>query len=99
MKPGGYLFLGCDVLSLAGLMKFYLYFRPTHKNSLTVVCHPFRFQAGQLLRMVETAGFSILWANRRKHEILERLMGHAYRVIMVARKPGLSDFQKPATSI
>jgi len=87
LKPGGYFFLGCDVLSLASLAKFYAYYRPTHPNSLEVICHPFRFQAAQLSKLVKKAGFSIVWVSRRKHETLERVIGHAYRLVMVARKP------------
>jgi SAM-dependent methyltransferase len=88
LKPGGYLFLGCDVLSLASLAKYYLYYRPTHRNSLQVICHPFRFRVASLSKLVISAGFTILWVSRRKYEILERLIGHGYRLIMVARKPG-----------
>jgi SAM-dependent methyltransferase len=87
LKPGGYFFLGCDVLSLASLAKFHVYYRPTHPASLEVICHPFRFQAAQLSKLVKKAGFSIVWVRRRKRETLERLIGHAYRLVMVARKP------------
>jgi glycosyltransferase involved in cell wall biosynthesis/SAM-dependent methyltransferase len=87
LRPGGYFILGCDTVSIASLAKFHAYAKWRHRDTLAVLCHPFRFRAAQLERLIEAAGFRILWAQRRRHERWERLAGHAFRLLVVAQKP------------
>jgi glycosyltransferase involved in cell wall biosynthesis len=87
LRPGGYLILGCDTVSIASLIKFHAYAQRRDRDTLAVICHPFRFRTAQLERLIEGARFKILWALRRRHERWERLAGHAFRLLVVAQKP------------
>jgi alpha-maltose-1-phosphate synthase len=93
LRPGGYFILGCDTVSIASLAKFHAYAKWRDRDSLAVLCHPFRFRAPQLERLVEAAGLRILWAMRRRHERWERLAGHAFRLLVVAQKPATEEKQ------
>jgi alpha-maltose-1-phosphate synthase len=87
LRPGGYFILGCDTVSIASLVKFHAYAGWRDRDTLAVLCHPFRFRARQLEQLIEDARFKILWALRRRHERWERLAGHAFRLLIVAQKP------------
>jgi glycosyltransferase involved in cell wall biosynthesis len=87
LRPGGYFILGCDTVSIASLVKFHAYAGWRDRDTLAVLCHPFRFRATQLEQLIEDARFKILWALRRRHERWERLAGHAFRLLIVAQKP------------
>jgi glycosyltransferase involved in cell wall biosynthesis len=87
LRPGGYLILGCDTVSIASLIKFHTYAKRRDRDTLAVLCHPFRFRTAQLERLVCEAHFRIHWALRRRHERWERLAGHAFRLLVVAQKP------------
>jgi len=87
LRPGGYFILGCDTVSIASLVKFHAYAKRRDRDTLAVLCHPFRFRTAQLEQLIEGARFRILWALRRRHERWERLAGHAFRLLVVAQKP------------
>ena len=87
LRPGGYLILGCDTVSIASLIKFHAYAGWRDRHTLAVLCHPFRFRTAQLERLIAEAHFTIHWALRRRHERWERLAGHAFRLLVVAQKP------------
>jgi glycosyltransferase involved in cell wall biosynthesis len=87
LRPGGYFILGCDTVSIASLVKFHAYAGWRDRDTLAVLCHPFRFRATQLEQLIEDSRFRILWQLRRRHERWERLAGHAFRLLIVAQKP------------
>ncbi|MGB6198960.1 MAG: glycosyltransferase [Candidatus Acidiferrales bacterium] len=87
VRPGGYFILGCDTVSIASLIRFHAYSKRRHRDTLAVLCHPFRFRTAQLEQLIEDAQFKILWALQRRHERWERLAGHAFRLLVVAQKP------------
>jgi starch synthase len=87
LKPGGLFILGCDTVSIASLVKYRLYTSWRDRGTLAVVCHPFRFRTQQLEQLVRDAGFETVWVLRRGRERWERVAGHAFRLLLVARKP------------
>ncbi len=87
LRPGGFFILGCDTVSIASLLKFHMYTRWRHRTTLSVICHPFHFRAGQLAQLVGEAGFETVWTLGRRRERWERLAGHAFRLLLVARRP------------
>ncbi|MGB6432238.1 MAG: class I SAM-dependent methyltransferase, partial [Candidatus Acidiferrales bacterium] len=68
LRPGGYLILGCDTVSIASLIKFHAYAGRRDRDTLAVLCHPFRFRATHLEQLIEETRFRIVWALRRRHE-------------------------------
>ena len=86
LRPGGFILLGCDVVSVLSQMKFHLYIKEKYANSIGVMAHPFRFQAGDFSDLVTSAGFEICAANRRRCAYLRRLVGHSYRMLILGRK-------------
>ena len=87
LRPGGYFLLSCDTVSLGSLLKFHAYTRRRDKDSLSVICHPFRFWTPHLARLVETAGFTIVWTHHRPWKRIAAVAGHASRVLLVSHKP------------
>jgi glycosyltransferase involved in cell wall biosynthesis/SAM-dependent methyltransferase len=87
LRPGGFFILGCDTVSIASLIRFHAYAKWRHRDTLAMLCHPFRFRTEQLERLIDAARFRVVWALRRKHEKWARLAGHAFRVLVVAQKP------------
>jgi starch synthase len=87
LRPGGYFILGCDTVSIVSLAKFHAYAKWRDRDTLAVLCHPFRFRVAQLERLIDVAGFNTLWSSQRRHERWARLAGHAFRLLVVAQKP------------
>lgn len=91
LRPGGYLLMGCDVLSVAALIKHRLrvalaaMFRHP-LTSIGDVAHPHRIQAKGLQDLLITSGFEILATNARPYERIRRAWSHAYRMLIVTRK-------------
>jgi alpha-maltose-1-phosphate synthase len=96
VRPGGFFILGCDTVSITSLLKFRIYTSWRHRATLSVICHPFRFQPQQLEQLVRDAGFEIVWVLRRDRERWQRLAGHAFRLLMVARKPSSATQRRSA---
>jgi len=88
VRPGGLMLLGCDTVSVASLVRFHAYVKRRHPDSIGVRAHPFRFRAGDLIAMVERAGFRILDDNRRQPEWLHDAAGRAHRLLLLCEKPG-----------
>lgn len=93
LKPGGRLILGCDVYSWAGLMKYRIRKAAAmalgiQLNTVGDVAHPHQFLAGDLESLLTRAGLGIVATNARPYERLRRIWSHAYRMLIVARKPG-----------
>lgn len=86
LKPGGYLLLGCDVVSSLSLLKFHLYVKRVYSQGIGVRAHPFHFQAAELENLVKETGFTILAVNHRRRESAHRFIGRAHRMLIVGRK-------------
>ena len=86
LKPNGYLLLGCDVVSSLSLLKFHLYVKRVHSQSIGVRAHPFHFQTAELENLVKKTGCTLLAVNRRRYEFIHRLFGRAHRMLIVGRK-------------
>ena len=96
LQPGGFFILGCDTVSVLSLLKFRLYTRWRDQSTLAVICHPFRFRAAKLERLVRDAGFEIVWVLRRSRERWERLVGRSFRLLFVAKKPSFVSAGQPS---
>jgi len=91
LKPGGYLLLGCDVYSWAGLMKYRLRnalaaMRLINLKSIGDVAHPHQFLARDLENLLRSFDLELIAINRRNHEKVRRFWSHSYRMLIVARK-------------
>lgn len=86
LKPNGYLLLGCDVVSSLSLLRFHLYVKGVHSQSIGVRAHPFHFQTAELENLVKQTGFIVLAVNPRRHESIHRLFGRTHRMFIVGRK-------------
>lgn len=86
LRPGGFLFLGCDVVSVLSQIKFHLWVKWRHADTIGVIAHPFRFSRKVLMNMITCVGFQIYAVNYRKYERLKGLIGHAHRLLIVGRK-------------
>ena len=95
LEPGGYFLLSCDTVSLASLLKFHVYSRRRDKETLAVICHPFRFWTPRLQESVRRTGFSILWAQQPPWKWLAATVGHAFRILLVAQKPASKPAEVP----
>jgi SAM-dependent methyltransferase len=63
LKPGGYFYLDVDVFSFAGLAKWHLWTKHTHRNEILVRAHPHRFLQRDLSKYLNHAGFRTLRQN------------------------------------
>jgi SAM-dependent methyltransferase len=95
LEPGGYFLLSCDTVSLASLLKFHVYSRRRDKETLSVICHPFRFWMPRLEELVRRTGFSILWVHEPRWKWLATIVGHAFRSLLVAQKPAFIPAEVP----
>ena len=91
LKPGGYLLLGCDVYSWAGLIKYRIHIasaasRGIQLNSIGHLAHPHQFLAKDLKNFVSTVGLEILATNDRPYEKIRRVWSKSHRMLIVARK-------------
>jgi SAM-dependent methyltransferase len=75
LRRGGNLFLACDVFSAAGILKHQQWNRRRRPNSILVRAHPHRFSHGELIALVERAGFVVgdsSYAGSRRRRIAGR---------------------------
>ncbi len=86
LRPGGVMLLGCDTVSVASLVRFHAWVKRRSPDSIGVRAHPFRFRAGDLMAMVERAGFRVLADNRRRPAWSHDLAGHAHRLLLLCEK-------------
>jgi SAM-dependent methyltransferase len=88
VAPGGFLILGCDVVSALSLLKFHTYVRRRRPRELGVLAHTFRFRARELRLLVECAGFRVVASSPSDRGWFRDLAGHAERVLLLAKKEG-----------
>jgi SAM-dependent methyltransferase len=86
LRPGGRLVLACDALSLFSDLRFNVYVKRRHHESIYVRAHTFRFRAGELPRLLEHAGFRVIAKQERRPRWAHELAGHAQRVLLAGEK-------------
>jgi SAM-dependent methyltransferase len=86
LKPGGYLLVGEEIRSCAGVLKMKLYTRLVHRGTILVGAHPHDFTGGGLEALVREAGLAIVAADRPHEGAFECLLGRGAQEHLVCRK-------------
>jgi SAM-dependent methyltransferase len=86
LSPGGYFYLDVDVFSLAGLAKWHLWTKHSHRNEILVRAHPHRFREANLLDNLDQAGFQIV--KRNKVKLHQSIFGRSWDCQLMAQKSG-----------
>jgi SAM-dependent methyltransferase len=86
LGPRGIIVLGVDTQSRLGLLRFKLFIEKQHANSIGVEAHPFRLRERDVTRLVQSAGFTVLHSNARRHRALRGLVSRAHRLMLICEK-------------
>jgi SAM-dependent methyltransferase len=86
LRPGGLILIGVDCFSVLGRMKFEHYTRRTQKGSIVVDAHPHSFLPGQVMALLEEAGYRNVECLNMP-TLFRRLAGSAFRAAFFAAKP------------
>jgi SAM-dependent methyltransferase len=84
VRSGGRLLFGVNVFSAIGCLKWRQVTRRLRPQDANVLCHPHSFREGHLRSLLGSAGWEIL-ASDGNRTSSQRLIGHAYRVRLIAR--------------
>ena len=86
LRSGGYILVGCDVISWLSMAKYHLYAKRYRSNTPLVICHPYRFTARSLIKLMGKAQFTVVAYNKRSYEMVRQVVGRGYRYLIVAKK-------------